>query len=161
MAPLEQRARLRHGVTRIGHRHGAVNGHSAHLHRREHVAQSPGTEPLHEPGDQARTRIGHEGAGRRMAARRQLRPPDGGLRLGLAGQPAKELRTHGAGFRVRARAIEKCGALLLAPGLERVHCRVCVTSWQPRSAPSRRAKAAARRRAPACSRSPAKAGSRP
>ena len=59
----------------------AVDRHSADLHRRQHGAQPPRTEELHQPGDEPRAQIRHERWRRGFAARGQLGAPDRGLRL--------------------------------------------------------------------------------
>ena len=116
------------------------------------------------------------GARRRCAARGELRAPDRGLRLGLAGEPRKS-SARGVPARLRRRrgrdSAERCSSLQLSSGFDMTSgrwafagertMRVATTrvsviatplahATRRRCAPSRRASASPRRRAPSCSR---------
>ena len=101
----------------------AVYRHAAHLHGGEHALHAPRTEPAHEARDEHGPRVGLVRGRGRIAARRDLRAPDGGLRLGFAREALEELRANGSRLRFGARAVEVRRALLFEPTEKRIHDR--------------------------------------
>ena len=108
----------------------AVDRHAAHLHRGQHALHAPRAEPARRAARRAACASrARKGGGRRMAARGELRAPDGRLRLGLAGEPLEQLgarpcptplrRTRGRGRRSAAPRVQLRSGFMTGPAVER------------------------------------------